>query len=288
MNVPAITDLSTQDLDALLEGSRGRRNPSLLMPLFMLGILVAAGISMASETPWLAPLVPLIFAALVGLSLWQAANAAKRQRDDNALLREADESIRLGHWDRANSSLSKLLSRPANRPHIRFQALIYAGGVLNRIGRYADVIRLYERLQEEAEFPAPVAVSVRCMQAYAMLRDDRLSDGYQALADLRRDARQATGMVALLEMYRLLKTGHNDDVLALFSEKRQQITAQMSHRSADGWALAAAAALALSREEQARTYARNAALLCDPAEILKRYPECARVVSGTATEGARP
>lgn len=288
MKATAIKDVTSQDLDSLLECSRPRRTPSLLAPMFLAGIIAAAMLSVPGNSVWVQPVVPLVFAAVLFMAMRQASRLAQRQREDAELLRMADEGLRLARWDQVNAAISKLLSRPANRPHVRFQGLIYLGGLLNRVGRYHDVIRLYDDLQAEAVFPPPIATSLRCMKAYAMLRDDRLSDAYEAVAELRRESSGGSGMVSVLELYRLVKTGHHEDALALFEEKRAQITEQMAHRSADAWALAAVAALSLSRSEQAAQYARNAALLADSGEIVRRFPECERAMSMAGGEAVRP
>lgn len=275
MNASPISDITKADLDTVLEQSRPRRNQSMLAPLFLLAILFATLLSVPGDGVWVQMLVPAAMALLIVLSLRYASRMARQQRDEAEGLRVIDESIRLGRWDQAAAMLTRLFASPSARPHVRIQGLIYLGTLFNRIGRFADVIRLYDSLVERVQFPRQISLSLKCMRAYAMLRDNLLSDAYEAIAELRREAPQSSGMVTVLEIYRLVKTGHNDDALALFDERRTQLAQQLSHRSADGWALAAAASLALSRTDQARSYARNACLLSDPSQIALRLPECA-------------
>jgi hypothetical protein len=52
----------------------------------------------------------------------------------------------------------------------------------------------------------------------------------------------------------------------------------LGHRSCDGWALAAAAAQAIGREQDADGYARNAGLLGNVREIAHRFPECTAIM----------
>ena len=182
--------------------------------------------------------MPLAFLGVIATSIGHAARLAKRQRDEQELLRQADEAVRMGAWDRAGSLLSPLLLRPTDRQQVRLQGLIYLGGVYNRNGRFSDLIRLYEYILEHAATPPQIALSIRCMRAYAMLRDDRLSDAYEAISQLRRDFEGGSGMLSVIEIYRLVKTGHHGEALELFDQTRGKIIEQLSHRSADAWALA--------------------------------------------------
>lgn len=274
MNVIKTTDITKLDLDAVLEQSRPRRNQSMLAPMFLGVILLMTLVSAPGDSAWMQPLVPLAMALIIFFSIRHASRFARKQREEADTLQAIDENMRLGRWDMVAAALSGILSSPAQRPYARFQALIYLGGLFNRLGRFGEVIKLYDYLDQQAQFPPAIALSLKCMRAYAMLRDEQLSDAYQAISELRREYPQGSGALSVLEIYRLVKTGHHEDALQMFAQRRGQIAEQLSHRSADAWALAGTSALALSQTDLARTYARNASLLADRREIICRFPEC--------------
>ncbi len=274
------------DLDAVLELSRPRRNQSLLAPILLAAILLAALVSVPGEGLLVQSLVPLAMAAIILFSLRYASATARRQREEAEQLRVVDEAIRLGNWQQASGILTHILTSASPRPHVRIQALIYLGGLLNRVGRFSDVIRLYDYLTEQAQFPPHIILSLKSMRAYAMLRDERLADAYEAIAELRRENPQNAGIVTVLEMYRLMKTGHHEEVLQMHEKQRKQLAAQLGHRAGDGWAIAAASALALNRQDEAYRNARNAILLQSPENMIQRLPECAPALRLVSSGGA--
>lgn len=275
MKGTAITDVTGQDLDLILQEGRPAQPFAALMPLFLLAVAIAAIAGLPAEGGWLEPLIPVALGILVIVSLRRAAKASQRQREEDDLLRQADEALRLARSEQAASALTRFLARPPMRPGARYQALIFLGGLLNRLGRHADAIKVCEHLLKQARFPQPIDLSIKAMRAFALLRENLLTDAYQAISELRRMAPEGFGAVTTLDLYHMIKTGHNQDALDLFQKRREQMAAQLSHRSSDGWALAAAAALALRQEQDARTYATNAAILGNVADICARFPECA-------------
>lgn len=265
-------------IDQLLESSKPQRQQSLLMPIFLLGVLVASLYSLQGGNPLLGALVPVVFAGAIIVAVLHGTRIARRQQREKDALRQIDESIRLGNWQQAAPTVDQFLSKPVMLPQVRVQALIYLGAVLVRQGQYQQVLDLYRHLLETVAFPPQIAVSLRCARIYAMLRAEHLSDAYQAIAQLKRDTPAGSAMVSLLELYRLVKMGHPDDALQLFGQKQAQLAAQLGHRSCDGWALAALAAWALGRQDDADGYARNAGLLGNVREIVQRFPECKEIM----------
>lgn len=261
-------------VDHLLESSKPQRQQSLLMPIFLLGVVVASLYSLGGSSPLLGALVPVVFAGSIVVAVLHGARISRRQQKEKGALRQIDESIRLGNWQQAAVVVDQFLSKPVMLPQVRVQGLIYLGAVLVRQGQYQQVLDLYKHLLETVAFPPQIAVSLRCTRVYAMLREEHLSDAYQAIAQLKRETPAGSAAVSLLELYRLVKMGHPDDALELFGQKQAQLAAQLGHRSCDGWALAAVAAWALGRQQDADGYARNAGLLGDVREIAQRFPEC--------------
>ncbi len=261
-------------VEQLLESSKSQRQQSLLIPMFLLGVLVASLFSLRGGNPLLEAVIPVVFAGSIVVAVLHAARIARRQQKEKDALRQIDESIRLGDWGQATAVVERFLGRPVMLPQVRVQGLIYLGAVLVRQGQYQQALDLYNHLLETVAFPPQIAISLRCVRIYAMLREEHLSDAYQAIAQLKRDTPGGSAMLSLLELYRLVKTGHPDDALQLFGQKQAQMAEQLGHRSCDGWALAAAAAVALGREQDADGYARNAGLLGDVRDIAQRFPEC--------------
>lgn len=279
MTVNGISDVATQELDLILEKSQVRRPVSLVSPLMLIIVVAALLVTLPAESPWMQPLVPLALAVLVFASVRRAAKVNALHREEGELLRQADEGLRLSRWPEAREAITKLLGRPPMRPGVRYQALIYLGGLLNRLGRYGDAVRLCEQLLKEVQFPEQIQVSLKVMRGYALMREEQLSDAYEAISELKRSAPKGAGAVSMLELYYQVKTGHHEDALVYFEQRRGEMAAQLGHRVADGWALAATSAAALGRGEQATVMAANAAVLGDSQEIARRYPECAAVLA---------
>jgi hypothetical protein len=108
----------------------------------------------------------------------------------------------------------------------------------------------------------------------AMLREDHLFDADRAIAELRREsAGTDSAGVALVEMYRDVKTGHPAEAVAVFEDKLPAMRDQLGHRVADAYALAARAYHQLGRDAEAQSAFANATLLAPRVELYRRYPE---------------
>jgi hypothetical protein len=79
--------------------------------------------------------------------------------------------------------------------------------------------------------------------------------------------------LAIVEIYRHVKTGHPDDAIALFNAKLPAIREQLGHRASDAYALIARAYDLLERQSEAADAFQKATLLAPLAELLRRYPE---------------
>src|SRR6476469_6385661 len=123
-----------------------------------------------------------------------------------------------------------------------------------------------------------------------MLREDHLFDADRAIADLRRstrrseeseqsDASSGPGLeyagLALIEIYRDVKTGHPDEAIELFNAKLPILRQQLGHRVGDAYALAARAYDLLGRRDEAQDAYEKATSLSAGSELLRRYPEVA-------------
>ncbi len=116
--------------------------------------------------------------------------------------------------------------------------------------------------------------AVRLSRAMSLLREDNLLDADRAIAELRRASRgmESAGL-ALVEIYRDVKTGHPAEAIEMFENRLAVMQKQLGHRVADAWALAARAYDLLGRAADAKGAFENATLLTPLAEIVRRYPE---------------
>src|SRR5207249_295307 len=94
---------------------------------------------------------------------------------------------------------------------------------------------------------------LRLGRAMAMLREDHLVDADRAMGELRRMAeRKDSAGMALLELYRDVKTGHPQEAVEVFDEAMAALRAQLGHRAGDAYALVAKAYDMLGRASEAR------------------------------------
>ena len=108
--------------------------------------------------------------------------------------------------------------------------------------RFDDAIAVFNHLLDNDLVDAPTAHGLRLGRAMAMLREDHLFDADRALADLRRTVAAAgveSAGLALVEIYRDVKTGHPGEAVAIFEQRLPALRDQLGHRVADAYALAA-------------------------------------------------
>jgi tetratricopeptide (TPR) repeat protein len=171
--------------------------------------------------------------------------------------------------------------------------MIFLGSVLARYGRFEDAIAVQKHLLDTVNLDPSTQHALRLGRAMAMLREDHLVDADRAINELRRDVSRASASansanedggatdgdvpvsagLALIEMYRDVKTGHPDEAIEMFRRTLPALRRQLGHRVADAYALAAKAHDFLGNEQQAREHWEKATLLSPPSELLRRYPE---------------
>jgi hypothetical protein len=81
--------------------------------------------------------------------------------------------------------------------------------------------------------------------------------------------------LALVEMYRDVKTGHPVEAEAIFNEKLLILRQQLGHRVADAYVLVARAYDLMNKPSEAAAMYDKATLLAPAAELSRRYPEVA-------------
>jgi tetratricopeptide (TPR) repeat protein len=204
----------------------------------------------------------------------------RRARAEQAAIGAVDELIQLRRWPEAGLLLQTLLSRPARSPLARAQGLLFLAMVLARYHRFEDSVSVHDYILGEIPLDDATDHVVRLGRAMALLREDNLLDADRAISELRRSSRgvESAGL-ALVEIYRDVKTGHPAEAVEMFEKRRDVLRRQLGHRLADGWALAARAYDLLDRPGDAQAAYENATVLMPLAELTRRYPEITPLAS---------
>jgi hypothetical protein len=212
----------------------------------------------------------LMLATMGGFGAWAAAGL----RREAGRLQSVEEAVTLRQWPVALGELHELLSSPMRTPTHRVQALLLYSATLARYHRFADAIIVHDYLLSAVQFDGGTTLMVKSARAMAMLREDRLWDADRAINDLRRTpGSERSALGTLVELYRDVKTGHPDEAVTLFEERRSLFATQLGHRSADAWALVGRAYDLLGRSPEAQAAFTNATLLAPWGELVRRYPE---------------
>lgn len=199
---------------------------------------------------------------------------ARKHRDEQRQLEAAEELVQLRRWPEAAMVLRGLLSRPTRSPASRVQALIYLSSVLARYHRFDDAVQVQDHLLENVLLDPGTTHALKLGRAMAMLRQDHLVDADRAIGDLRRSVgeNESAGL-ALIEMYRDVKTGHAAEAVEIFDRSLPALRQQLGHRAGDAYALLARAYDMLLRHDEARIAFEKATLLEPLVELERRYPE---------------
>lgn len=205
-----------------------------------------------------------------------ASHAAKSAQQEQSEMQAAEELIQLRRWEQAAMMLERMLSRPARSPQSQVQMLLYLSAVLSRYHRYSDAIAVYDHLLQVDYEDEGLVHSLRLGRAMAMLHDDRLYDADRAINELRRDSAASNSAgLALVEIYRDVKTGHPREAIELFNKRVGQLKGQLGHRLSDAYALIARAYDLLDRKSEAQIAYECATLLAAESELHRRYAEAA-------------
>lgn len=269
------------DISLLLEQSqprpRGGWSKYALM-VFVLLVLFSAYAGQRSESMRLA-VEGFSMMAMIGVMTAMSIltwRTVQKHRGEQRQLEAAEELVQLRRWPQAAGLLQEMLSRPTRSPQARIQALIYLISVLSRYHRFADAITLQDYLLEHVRMDEPTSHALRLGRAMGLLHEDRLFDADRAISDLRRTTSGTdSGGLALIEIYRDVKTGHPAEAIEIFNQKLSAMRRQLGHRVADAYALAAKAYDLLGREADARRAYEDATILALASELHRRYPEVA-------------
>ena len=212
---------------------------------------------------------------MIGMSVFTWVIAG-RQRNEQRSLDAIEELVQLRRWPEAGMMLQNLLSKPTRSAMARVQGLIYLTTALARYHRFGDAIVVQEHLLDNVDLDPGTGYALRLGRAMAMLQEDHLTDADRALSELRRvEGSEGSAGLALIEIYRDVKTGHPAEAIEIFTARESILRRQMGHRVADAWALVAKAYDMVGQEDLARRAYRNATLLAPIAEISRKYAEVA-------------
>jgi hypothetical protein len=275
----------------LIEASRPRARTNWLPYAFggfLLAMLVGTFYSSSSTGgKTLVEVVSMIVTiALISAMSFFSMFTIRKLREGQAQIEAAAELVQLRRWPQAGAMLGQLLSRPMRTPTMRFEALMYLTSVLSRYDRFEEAMLVQDHL---LQLPLDGATerAIKLGRAMSLLRQDRLFDADRAISDLRRgEAREQSGGLALVEIYRDVKTGHPAEAIETFDQRLAMMRDQLGIRVADAWSLVGKARDMLSQSSAAQSAVTNATLLTSPVELSRRYPEVADVLAKYRTSAA--
>jgi tetratricopeptide (TPR) repeat protein len=275
------------DVQTLLESSQPRPRGGWFWyaAAGFAGVVIVSAI-LRSQSGTMAQVVS-VFSAVAMIGILAAMMlvtffAVRTMRGEQQQIEAAEELIQLRRWPEAAMVLQRLLCEPTRTPQARAQGLIYLSSVLARYNRFDDAIAVQTHLLEHINLDPQTAHALRLGRAMAMLREDHLFDADRAIAELRREMRSGeetgspasrSGGLALVELYRDVKTGHPREAIETFEAAIPVIRRQLGHRAGDAYALLARAYDLLDRRAEAQQAFESATLLCPAAELARRYPE---------------
>lgn len=233
----------------------------------------------------------LLMIGIIGAMMFVMYLTVRRQREERAQVEAIEELVQLRRWQQAALMLQRILSQPTISPSGRVQFLFFLASVLARYNRFDDAIAVQNHLLENVDLDASTDFALRLGRAMAMLREDHLFDADRAISELRRDVNRATdpsqpeaeapvsGGLALIEIYRDVKTGHANEAIATFNRTQNALRQQLGHRVADAHGLLAKAHDFLGDSQQAQLHWERATLLSPILELTRRYPELASIAT---------
>jgi tetratricopeptide (TPR) repeat protein len=267
------------NVQTLLELSQPRsRVPWFWYGIFAITLLAMVGALGSSQPAEVRETIDLfslvIILTLMITTAMTTVNAARRHRTAQQAVESVEELIQLRRWQQAGLVLQGFLSQPAPSQRLRAQALVYLASVLSRHQRFEDAIAVQNYLLENELVDESSDYGLRLLRAMSILREENLVDADRAISDLRRrGSAGSSGGLALIEIYRDVKTGHPAEAIEIFEERLPVMQRQLGHRVADAHGLVARAYDMLGRESEAAAAYERATLLAPAAELQRRYPE---------------
>jgi len=267
------------DVNTLIESSRPvRRINWFWIILGAFALLTLVGNIGATKDPQISQALQVLTGVMmVGIAAVGIAGSimtVRKLRAQQQIVDAIDEMMQLRRWEPAGMLLDRFLTAPVRSVRMWATSLVQLAGLLCRHHRFEDAIAVQDFIIENELLDDHGDYVVRIGRAMAMLREDHLVDADRAISDIRkRGPAEGTAGLALVEIYRDVKTGHPDEAIEIFSKHLPQIRLQLGHRVADAHALVARAYDMLGREPEARAAYERATLLAPAIELQRRYPE---------------
>jgi hypothetical protein len=284
------------DVQTLIHASEPR--PRVPWSQFLIGGILLAFITswyMGRSTPagdgqdMMVTLIGLAIAGMIGSVAVAGFVRVRKTRAEHAAVGAVEELMQLRRWAEAGLLLQSILSRPARSPLARAQALLFLAMVLARYHRFEDSVAVDEYILDAIALDDATDHAVRLGRAMSLLREENLLDADRAIMELRRTSRGVDSAgLALVEIYRDVKTGHPAEAIEMFESKLDVMRRQLGHRVADAWALVARGYDMVGRAEDAERAFANATRLMPWAELSRRYPEVSPLLTKYAIAKAPP
>jgi tetratricopeptide (TPR) repeat protein len=265
------------DVDELLNSSRPTPRLNLFWPfigaMIFLVLLQLGGRSDAATHQIVQLVSGLAMVGMVTASICVSVYTVKSMRRQQQTVEAIEEMMQLRRWEPAGMLLDRFLSSPVRSPRVWATALVRLAELLGRYARYEDAMAVQNFLIDNELLDESSEYFLRLGRAIAMLREDHLVDADRAISDLRRRGPRDGGGLALVEMFRDVKTGHPDEAIEIYGRSQLALRQQLGHRVSDAHALAALA-FDLQRDAAAAQMAYEKATLLAPlAELQRRYPD---------------
>jgi tetratricopeptide (TPR) repeat protein len=284
-NAADTADTPDLDVSELIERSQPQPRAGWLgyaLGVFLLVVLSSAYVTTrwANLRPVVDVLSRVLMVGVITAMALMTSLTVRRQREEMKRIEALEELVQLRRWAEALDTARAILSQPTRTPTARIQALIFLSSILSRYHRFEDAIAVHDHLLETVMFDESTAHGIRLGRAMAMLREDHLVDADRAISELRRgDLERESAGLALVELYREVKTGHPAEAVERFDKALPLFRQQLGHRAGDAYALLAKAYDLLDRTDEARVAFENATTLTALSELSRRYPEVATLSS---------
>lgn len=242
---------------------------------FVMVLLSTYATSRMSNGPRVVELLATLgMGALVAVLVATSWNAARSIQREQQHVHAIEELIQLRRWSEAAVMLHALLNNPMRSPNARLQVLVYLAALLARFHRFGDAVTVYDYLLNLDVLDDQASYGLKMGRAMSLLQEDRLVDADRAIGELRRTREgRLSGGLALVEIYRDVKTGHPQEAIDLFGVNLGAMRQQLGHRVADAYALVAKAYDMQGKQSEASSAYEAATLLAPELELHRRYPE---------------
>jgi tetratricopeptide (TPR) repeat protein len=264
---------------SLLEHSMPRRRRGwLLYAAAGFFIVVIGSFLVGNQSPQMQAAVrafsSLVMLGLIAFMAIYMMMTLRRHRSEVQRLEAVEELMQLRRWPEAAGMVQSLLSAPTRSPQTRAHGLIFLATILARYHRFGDAMVVQTHLIDDVLQDPGARHAIRLGRTMAMLREDHLFDADRAINELRRDgAAEHSAGLALIEIYRDVKTGHPGEAIEIFEKRLSLMREQLGHRVADAYVLAARAYDLLGRSDAAQQAYQHATTLAPQVELERRYPE---------------